>query len=209
MPLQATETTSDHMTPRETPAGFADTRLYNGEQRGTVPVRVEDCALPVVEPSVGAPPYVQGVQKLTKDQQRRLVVEGLALGCVANGVVAVTQNKLSVEFALSHAVHGWPEAGRFSSLRGHGADEFLLHGIYKSERRVRFLAAWECDEWLEPYLVGDWTPREVAHIHRDDGISLESWMRFAELFAEHFKQGELVLGEKPDLGPEGTPPWAH
>ncbi|GAB3049616.1 hypothetical protein GCM10027053_05460 [Intrasporangium mesophilum] len=71
--------------------------------------------------------------KLTKDQQRRLVAEGLAIGCVALGVQAVSANKLSVEFALSHAMRHWSIAERFPALRGHGADEFLRQGIYRSE----------------------------------------------------------------------------
>ena len=62
---------------------------------------------------------------MTRDQQRKTLVEGLAVGCAALGVEAVTAKKSSVEFALAHAARTWSLTPRFSALTGHGADQYL------------------------------------------------------------------------------------
>lgn len=52
---------------------------------------------------------------MTKAMQETTVGEGLALGCLSLGIIAVTSNKMDVEFAFGRAWRNWPQADRFRS----------------------------------------------------------------------------------------------
>nr|WTA65703.1 hypothetical protein OHB51_24780 [Micromonospora sp. NBC_00855] len=49
----------------------------------------------------------------TKDQQVKHVVEGMALGVLAQDVEAVSSAKLNLELAFNHAWRRWAPATRF------------------------------------------------------------------------------------------------
>lgn len=123
----------------------------------------------------------------TKDQQVKHVVEGLALGVLANGVEAVTSAKLELEFAFNHAWHGWSRAGEFPSIAGPGPGNLFWIGLAKSEGRRGISAAWRSGRWAEPYIVyEDWTVEECLDLHADDRASAASWVQLGALFVSDF-----------------------
>lgn len=125
----------------------------------------------------------------TKDQQVKRVVEGLALGVLANDVVAVTSAKLELEFALAHAWRSWDRASAFPSLTGVYVPNWLWIGMGKSERRQMTTAAWARGQWSEPYVSMDsWTVDEcLDHLLAEDGVRPEEWVELGRLFVDHFK----------------------
>lgn len=101
----------------------------------------------------------------TKDQQVKLVCEGLALGTLALGVEAVTSAKYVLASALQTAWGDWDQARRFPRIAGHGAAELLARGIRRSERRQVVLAAWESGRWTSPYItLDDWSVEDCTEV---------------------------------------------
>lgn len=129
---------------------------------------------------------------LTKDNQVKEVVIGMALGVLAQGVEAVTSNKMAFEFAFNHAWRGWGHAHCFPSIRGHDPGNMFWIGVGKSERRHGACAAWERGRWSEPYITYEsWTVEEALALHADAVVTAEDWIELARLFVEDFKPEEL------------------
>lgn len=129
---------------------------------------------------------------LTKDQQVKEVVIGMALGVLAQGVEAVTSNKTAFEFAFNHAWREWDKASHFPSIKWHDPGNLFWIGVGKSERRRGVCAAWESGRWNEPYLAYEgWTVEEALDLHADEVISAHDWIELGGLFVEHFKSEEV------------------
>lgn len=118
----------------------------------------------------------------TKDQQWKLVIQGLAAGCLVEGHDRLPGAKMRVEFAFSHAWRRWEDAYRFPSV---DPNDFFIYAR-KSERRNGAAAALGWGSELEPYLAGgcaDWEPTEVLDLLSErDAPDEESWVALAKLF---------------------------
>lgn len=129
---------------------------------------------------------------LTKDQQIKEVVVGMALGVLAQRVEAVTSGKMALEFAFNHAWRNWANASKFPKINGHDPGNLFWIGLGKSERRVGVRAAWERGQWSEPYVTyKGWAVDEVLDLHADEGTSAENWIELGRLFVEYFKPEEV------------------
>lgn len=128
----------------------------------------------------------------SKDQQVKTVVIGMALGVLAQGVDALTSNKMSLEFAFNHAWRRWPEARYFPSIKGHDPGNLFWMGLGKSELRVGACAAWEDGRWRAPYITYDgWTVEEALALHADADVTADDWIELGRLFVECFKPEEV------------------
>lgn len=128
----------------------------------------------------------------TKDQQIKHVVEGMALGVLAQGVEAVTSQKMALEFAFSRAWRAWSRAGEFPSIAGHDPGNLFWIGVGKSERRVGVCAAWDRAQWAEPYLlVEGWTVDEALGLHADGRAGEADWIELGRLFVSDFKPEQV------------------
>lgn len=129
--------------------------------------------------------------KYTKDQQIRHVVEGLALGVLANDVEAVTSAKIIQEFAFNSAWRRWSRAGKFPSIGGHDPGNLIWGGIGKSERRRMARAAWARDRWSWPYITLEgWTVEDCLDLHGDERASVSDWIDLGRLYLVGFKDDE-------------------
>lgn len=125
---------------------------------------------------------------LAKDQQVKAVVIGMALGVLAQGVNAVTSNKMALEFAFNDAWRKWPASKHFSSINGHDPGNLFWIGLGKSERRQQACAAWDRGTWSKPYITyPDWTVEEALDHHEDADVTAEDWIELGRLFVAHFK----------------------
>jgi hypothetical protein len=88
---------------------------------------------------------------MSKDQQVKQVVEGLALGVLSFQVVRVPNKKMQLELAFSSAWRSWSRAGEFDSIRGIEAGNAIWLGMGKSEGRRGVTAAW--NDRSVPYLM--------------------------------------------------------
>lgn len=128
----------------------------------------------------------------SKDQQVKKVVIGMALGVLAQGVVAVTSNKMALEFAFDHAWRSWPKARQFPSISGHDPGNIFWIGLGKSERRQGACAAWQRDRWSAPYIAYEnWTVDEALDLHADAEVSADEWIELGRLFIEDFKPDQV------------------
>ncbi len=128
----------------------------------------------------------------TKDQQVKHVVEGMALGVLAEGVEAVSSAKLNLELAFNHAWRRWEPATRFPSIAGHDPGNLFWIGLNKSERRQGSRAAWRSGRWSEPYVTDeDWTVDECLELHADERASVQDWKEFGRLFVSRFGPEEV------------------
>ncbi len=124
----------------------------------------------------------------TKDQQVKHVVEGLALGVLAQGVEAVTSSKMEFEFAFNRAWRSWPRAKGFPGITGHDPGNLFWIGVGKSERRRRVSAAWNRDRWAEPYISHEnWTVSDCLDLHADERASAGDWIELGRLYVAGFK----------------------
>ena len=140
---------------------------------------------------VGGHRYLRLVTQ-SKDQQAKDVVVGMALGVLAQGVEAVTSNKMALEFAFNNAWRRWSKARFFPSIQGHDPGNLFWVGVGKSQRRRGACAAWESDRWSTPYITyEDWTVDEALDLHADAGVSAEDWTELGRLFVEYFKPEEV------------------
>lgn len=130
----------------------------------------------------------------TKDQQVRHVVEGLALGVLAQNVEAVTSAKMPLELAFDAAWRRWAANSAFPSLAGADAGNLFWIGLGKSERRVGARAAWGATgPWLRPYVMLDgWNAEDCLDIHADERASAADWRELGGLYVQHFKADQLL-----------------
>ncbi|KRE28270.1 hypothetical protein [Agromyces sp. Soil535] len=122
------------------------------------------------------------VQRLTKDQQWKTVVEALAVACVAVGGSGMSSSKMNIEFAFSAAWREWPWRSEFPSVSERSAYIY----ISKSERRNGVIGAFDLGRTMEPYLLEsyEWWGAEQAleHIGDRDGPSAEAWRWLGDAF---------------------------
>ncbi len=132
--------------------------------------------------------------KANKDQQVKHVVEGLALGVLAQGVEAVTSAKLEFTFAFNDAWREWPQARNFPSFSASFPGDLFWTGVSRSERRQGVKAAWDSGRWTEPYLCEsymDWTVDECLDLHADGRASAADWKLLGGLYVSYFKPDEV------------------
>ncbi|SDC04190.1 hypothetical protein SAMN05216418_1470 [Microbacterium enclense] len=132
---------------------------------------------------------------MTKDQQVRKVVAGLALGVLANGVGGVTSGKTALEFAFHHAWDQWGWASRFPAIGGHDPGNMFWIGMGRSASRQGGYGAWESGRMVVPYVkITSWTVDEALEAHAEsdtDGVPTEAWVELGRLFVEYFEPQEV------------------
>lgn len=134
------------------------------------------------------------VAKETKDQQVKRVVEGVALGVLAHGVLAVTSAKFTLELNFNHAWRRWSRAAQFPSIGGHDPGNQFWIGVSKSEGRRGVVAAWQSGRWAVPYLLDshqDWTVDECLDLIADERASAEDWKELGGLYVAKFKPEDI------------------
>lgn len=121
---------------------------------------------------------------LSRDQQVKAVVEGLALGALALGVEAVSASKMSLEFAIGRSLRSWSYASEFPSLGDRLGPNYVWLGFGKSERRQMAYAAWSDGRWLVPYILMDgWSVEDCTEILGEHGpVPHDGWVELASLF---------------------------
>ena len=126
--------------------------------------------------------------QMTALQQRTMVGEGLAIGCVSLNNTDLPADKFAVEAAFRYAWPRWRGAGLFPQVRADlSRNDVLLHVIYPSEqRRGVLIAAWRTGRVLRPYLMAeDMTPAEAADMLSGDvGLDLAAWQDLAAGFLD-------------------------
>lgn len=116
----------------------------------------------------------------------------MALGVLAQGVEAVTSNKMALEFGFNHAWRRWSEARSFPSIKGHDPGNLFWIGLGKSERRQGVCAAWESGRWCAPYVTYEsWTVDEALDLHATATVTADDWVELGRLFVEYFKPEEV------------------
>lgn len=130
----------------------------------------------------------------TKDQQVKHVVEGMALGVLAQGVTAVTSSKMALEFAFNFAWRRWSLASEFPSIAGNDPGNLFWIGMGKSEGRRGACAAWNEDEWAVPYIRHEWAVDEALDHHASREVAAEDWMELGRLFVENLDENEVRRG---------------
>ncbi|MEO8136172.1 MAG: hypothetical protein ABI831_19625 [Betaproteobacteria bacterium] len=131
---------------------------------------------------------------LTKAKQETAVGQGLAVGCLALGVTAVTSKKMSVEMAFIRAWRDWPQARHFPTIRADLERNDILPIIHDSpRRRGGYIAEWAVGRTLEPLLRGDWDVDEAgAQLEIASDVPLEGWIELARAFTDDLDQNELI-----------------
>ncbi|MCQ6271024.1 hypothetical protein M8J71_11070 [Pseudarthrobacter sp. R1] len=132
----------------------------------------------------------------TKDQQVKQVVEGLALGVLARGVVRLPGGKVDLELAFNRAWRSWSRSGSFPTIRGISAGNQIWLGMGKSERRTGVRAGWA--NHSEPYLLegfDQWGAEECLDLFADDLASAQDWVTLGDLFVEALKPEHTRVGE--------------
>lgn len=126
------------------------------------------------------------VGRLTKAAQETAVGEGLAVGCLALEVIAVTAEKMAVEFAFRRAWRDWEWSSPFPAIHASHARNDLLRILRASpRRRGAIIAAWSSGRVYEPHLRGDWNLAEAGEILESaTGVPLRGWMELARAFTE-------------------------
>lgn len=126
-----------------------------------------------------------------------MVSQGLAAGCLALGVTAVTSNKLSLEFAFQRAWREWSGSHGFRFIHT-GLERNDITGLlHRSERRRGpILAAWATvgPTW-EPYLRGTYDLDDAADLlpKFESSISWEQWLELAGLFVAALQPDESAV----------------
>jgi hypothetical protein len=131
---------------------------------------------------------------LTKDQQVRMVCDGLALGTMALGVTGLANNKFSVEMSLADAWRTWPESRRFPSIANFEPENTIWLGMYKSASRKWTHAAWDFDgPWVSPFLLRQgWDSSEaLGRVESDSGVTSEAWTELARLVVDGMDEDKV------------------
>jgi hypothetical protein len=133
--------------------------------------------------------------RMTQVEELTSIGQGLAAGCLAIGVRAVTSTKMTVEFAFIHAWRDWAYSSRFPKVRADQTRNDIYYQIIgRSERRNGgHLAAWDVGRWLEPYFHGQWTVDDAADLMPTyTGVPWDGWLELAKLFVAGFSDDELI-----------------
>ncbi len=135
------------------------------------------------------------VARVSKDEQLRHVVEGVALGVLAQGVSAISSQKLEFELGFERAWHSWSRATYFPSITGNEVGQLFWIGVGKSERRRGVRAAWRRGQWCEPYItLDDWTVEECLGIHADERATADDWVGLGRSYVTTFKPERIRRG---------------
>jgi hypothetical protein len=131
--------------------------------------------------------------QLSKAGQQTAVGEGLAIGCLALGVKAVTSQKMAVELAFGHAWSKWSWNSSFPAINATLPRNDILTILRSStRRRGSFLAHWLCGKELEPVLRDDAEPDELAEaLGESSGVPLVGWITLARTFVERFDPAQV------------------
>lgn len=136
--------------------------------------------------------------QMTKAAQQTYVGEGLAIGCLALGVVAIVSDKMDVEFSFRHAWRNWSHASRFPQVRASAERDDIMRILDSSlGRRGAHLAQWVVTgPEFEPSLRQDWEFDEFReHLAEFSGVGLDGWVDLARTFTgrmqyEHVQRQE-------------------
>ena len=131
--------------------------------------------------------------RLTKAQQETAVGEGLAVGCLAIGVIAVTSEKMAVELAFVRAWREWAWSSPFPVIHATHARNDLLRILHASpRRRGSVLAGWSSDREHQPYLPVDWGVDEAGEsLESWTGVPLQGWVELARAFVEDLGEAKV------------------
>lgn len=134
-----------------------------------------------------------GGDQLTKAAQETAVGEGLAVGCLALGVVAVTAEKMAVEFAFRRAWSGWGWSPGFRAVNVSHERNDLLRILHASpRRRGSFIAEWSSGREHEPRLRGDWDlEASGAALEDTTGVPLDGWIELARYFVDDLGENKI------------------
>lgn len=127
----------------------------------------------------------------SKVTQQVEVGDGLTLGVLASGIVAMTVNKQAIDFAFLYAWRRWSHASDYPQVHGSVERNDLYYQIIgRSAARKWKYAAWQrANDLLHPYVwaEGD-TPEEAMELLAESSdVPAEAWMELAELFLGHLK----------------------
>lgn len=144
--------------------------------------------------------------RTSKAGQETAVGQGLAVGCLALGVVAVTANKLTLELAFERAWRDWPSAGLFPVVRA-SLERNDLPGILRDSagRRGGGIAWWACGrEWVPVLGAGFDDAREAGDaLETGTDVPVGDWRMLARdlvaaLGQEHVRTDPSVAVELDD-----------
>jgi hypothetical protein len=121
----------------------------------------------------------------TKAAQETAVGEGLAVGCLASGIVELTASKMILESAFVSAWRAWSFAAEFPKVQATRQRNDLLPIVRaSSRRRSPVVAEWSYRGRLIPYLTNDYELSEAVELLEElTSISLEGWVELADIFA--------------------------
>lgn len=128
--------------------------------------------------------------RMTRDNQVKEVVQGLALGVLYAGVDEVPTSKLDLEFALGPAFRGWVGARMYPGLsdfiRG---PNYIYLGFRKSARRNGVIhAAWEDTRgvWVPYQTMPHFTLEESLEMFASFAVvtSVDAWTRVGAAFVD-------------------------
>lgn len=131
--------------------------------------------------------------QLTKAQQETAVGEGLAVGCLALGITAVTSNKMAVEFAFIRAWREWAWALLFPVVHAsHGRNDLLRILCASPRRRGAFVAEWSSEGTWVPLLRGGLNVDEAGDLLQGStGVPPIGWTDLAQAFVDDLGTNEV------------------
>ncbi|MBF0686965.1 MAG: hypothetical protein IR158_04255 [Cellulomonas sp.] len=134
----------------------------------------------------------------TRVNQLTNLGQGLAVGCLALGVTAITRTKMTIEFAFGHAWRPWLYSRRFPQVRADRRNDIYFEIIGRSERRQgATIAAWDLhgEVGVEPYLKGAWTLDDAQDLMPTyTGVPWSGWLDLAERFVGDLGDDQVVRG---------------
>ncbi|MDR0847732.1 MAG: hypothetical protein LBN10_01605 [Propionibacteriaceae bacterium] len=134
------------------------------------------------------------MSRASKEQQVKHVVEGVAMGVLAQGVVAVRSSKMEFESAFTASWRAWPRAASFPSVGRTDPGNLFWLGVGKSERTRDACVAWETGQWTTPYITQDrWSAGDCLEVHEDERASARDWKVLGHLFVNGFKDEHIKL----------------
>ena len=125
--------------------------------------------------------------------------EGLAVGCLALGIAAVTSGKTAVESAFRRAWRQWAWSSQFPAIHASLTRNDLLPILRNSSRRRRRVIA----EWsstgpeYQPRLREPWDNIEEAaeDLPTFTSVPLQGWVELARVFIEDLGENKVRRAE--------------
>jgi len=134
---------------------------------------------------------------LTKAQQQAAVGDGIAVACLAVGVLGVTSGRQALQAAFRRAWSDWPQASGFQQVHA-SFDRNDIERIFtkSANRTTGHVAYWTSGRFFEPHLLGDdWTIEEAAErVESLSGVPFPAWLDLTAAFIDYFKPEELQWG---------------